>query len=149
MKIRTGSRLLLGLALGCLALAGAASIPQTEPAAPDLSTPLIYSIKGPDLFRSYCAACHGPDAKGGGPAAPALKATVPDLTLLAKNNGNRFPGTRVVKIIAGDQIVVSHGSREMPIWGPVFHRIESDQDFGNVRITNLTKYLESIQSGKR
>ena len=39
----------------------------------------------------------------------------------------------------------SHGSRDMPVWGPIFHQIENDQDFGNVRLQNLIKYLESIQ----
>jgi mono/diheme cytochrome c family protein len=33
----------------------------------------------------------------------------------------------------------------MPIWGPIFHQIEADMDWGNVRLENLVKYLESIQ----
>jgi hypothetical protein len=33
----------------------------------------------------------------------------------------------------------------MPVWGPIFHQIEEDQDFGNVRLRNLIKYLETIQ----
>lgn len=41
---------------------------------------LIPSLKGPDLFRSYCAACHGKDGHGGGPTAAVLKSQVPDLT---------------------------------------------------------------------
>jgi len=107
---------------------------------------LIYSVKGPDLFRAHCAACHGSDAKGGGPMASALKTKVPDLTMLAKNNGGHFPSARVRNRIMGDDMGISHGSREMPIWGPIFHQIEADQDFGNVRLQNLTKYLESIQA---
>jgi mono/diheme cytochrome c family protein len=106
---------------------------------------LIYSVKGPDLFRAHCAACHGSDGKGGGPVAPALKANVPDLTVLAKNNGGKFPSAHVRKLIDGEEVSISHGSREMPVWGPIFHQIEADQDFGNVRLDNLTKYLESIQ----
>jgi mono/diheme cytochrome c family protein len=102
--------------------------------------------KGPELFRAHCAACHGSDAKGGGPMALALKAKVPDLTVLAKKNGGRFPSARVSYTIMGDGVVMSHGSREMPIWGPIFHQIESDQDFGAVRLQNLVKYLESIQA---
>ena len=46
----------------------------------------------------------------------------------------------------GEEVSASHGSREMPIWGPIFHQIESDVDRGNVRLENLVKYLESIQS---
>ncbi len=107
---------------------------------------LIYSLKGPDLFRAYCATCHGSEGKGDGPTAPALKAKVPDLTQLARNNGGPFDAGRVRKIIAGDELVIAHGSREMPIWGLIFHQVEEDQDFGAVRLENLVKYVESIQS---
>jgi hypothetical protein len=37
------------------------------------------------------------------------------------------------------------GEREMPIWGPIFHEVESDQDFGEIRLEAVAKYLESIQ----
>jgi mono/diheme cytochrome c family protein len=107
---------------------------------------LIHSLEGPDLFRAYCASCHGADAKGSGPAASALKAKVPDLTLLAKNHGGEFPSAHVVKFIAGDQVPPSHGSREMPVWGPFLHQIEADVDLGYVRMDNLLAYLKSIQS---
>jgi hypothetical protein len=106
---------------------------------------LIYSVKGSDLFGAHCAACHGGDAKGNGPLASALKVKVPDLTVLAKNNGGVFPAVGVRRMIAGDKISTPHGSREMPTWGPLFHQIEWDQDLGNVRLDNLVKYLESIQ----
>jgi mono/diheme cytochrome c family protein len=107
---------------------------------------LIHSVAGPDLFRAYCASCHGSDAKGDGPAASALKTRVPDLTRLARNNGGKFPDARVRKTILGDDVIAAHGSREMPIWGPIFHQVEEDVDRGNVRLENLVKYLESIQS---
>jgi hypothetical protein len=51
----------------------------------------------------------------------------------------------VGKIIVGDDLVLAHGSREMPIWGPIFHQVERDQDLGNVRLQNIVKYVESIQ----
>jgi mono/diheme cytochrome c family protein len=107
---------------------------------------LIRSTAGPNLFRAYCASCHGSDAKGHGPAAEALRIKPPDLTVLAKNNAGEFPAARIQAVIMGTQAVASHGSREMPIWGPIFHQIEADVDKGNVRLDNLTKYLESIQS---
>ncbi len=110
--------------------------------------PLIRSTKGPDLFRAYCASCHGLDGKGDGPAASALKAKVPNLTLLAKNNGGTFPTARARRTITGEDVMASHGSREMPIWGPIFHQVEEDIDRGNVRIENLLEYLQSIQVSK-
>ena len=140
------SLLLLSLAFFCYQiLANARGTAQTEPKSKEQLEQLIYSVKGPDLFRAHCAACHGSDGKGEGPMAQALKSKVPDLTVLAKNNGGSFPSARVRKLIMGDDVLISHGSREMPIWGPIFHQIEEDQDFGNVRLENLVKYLESIQ----
>ena len=141
--------MLLGFALSCFVLASLGATPQTasrtQEKTKDQLEQLIYSVKGPDLFRAHCAACHGSDAKGSGPLASSLKTKVADLTVLTKNNGGQFPSARVRKTITGDDVLASHGSREMPIWGPIFHQVEADQDFGNVRLQNLTKYLESIQ----
>lgn len=134
-----------GMALNGARVAAQREPNRAKPGAASETQPLIYSLRGSDLFHAYCASCHGLQAKGDGPAAPALKAKVPDLTLLAKRNGGWFPLMRVRSVIAGDEILASHGSREMPVWGPIFHRIESDRDFGNVRLQNLAKYLESIQ----
>ena len=146
MKIQSGSRLLPKLALGVFLLSGGAAAAQTKPAAQKQYEQLIYSVRGPDLFRAHCAACHGPDGKGNGPAAAALKTKPANLTILAKNNGGKFPTDRVQKFISGDDpSLLSHGSREMPVWGPIFHQIEEDQDFGNLRLQNLIKYLETIQ----
>jgi mono/diheme cytochrome c family protein len=135
-------------ALAALAAFGAQSQSSPKSSAPQESQPLIRSVEGPDLFRAYCASCHGKDAKGNGPAAVALKAKVPDLTLLAKNNGGRFPEERVRKTILGEDGIAAHGPREMPVWGPIFHQIEEDVDRGHVRIANLVQYIKSIQSLK-
>ena len=109
------------------------------------ATRLIESIQGPDLFQAYCATCHGPDGKGGGPVAVALKGPVPDLTRISQRSGGAFPAARVQRIIAGEERISAHGSREMPLWGPIFQRIAWDQDVGRLCIYNLTKHLESLQ----
>jgi mono/diheme cytochrome c family protein len=145
---RKEARFLLGLAVACFVLVGVAVTAQTNSGTTDESKRLIDSVKGPDVFRAHCAACHGLEGKGDGPAGLALKKKVPDLTVLAKNNKGQFPSVRVRRTIAGEEVsawAISHGSREMPIWGPIFHQIESDMDWGNVRLDNLTNYLESIQ----
>jgi mono/diheme cytochrome c family protein len=123
--------------------AKSASDSAKKPAASQV--PLIPSLQGPDLFRSYCAPCHGQDGKGDGPVAPALNSRLPDLTTISKGRGGVFPEKWVRDLITGNQSVVAHGTREMPIWGPIFHQIENDQDYGFVRIRNLTEYLRSIQ----
>jgi mono/diheme cytochrome c family protein len=139
------SRLAISFAIVALLFSGLPARAQTKSEGQKGYERLIYSVKGPDLFRAHCAACHGFDAKGGGPVAPTLKSKPADLTIIAKRNGGQFPSARVLKIISGDEVLATHGSRDMPIWGPIFHQIEADQDFGNVRLQNLIRYLESIQ----
>lgn len=141
-----GACLWLGLALVPASTAGGDPNAQSGPSSEPQFQQLIRSVEGPDLFRAYCASCHGSDGKGHGPAAPALKTRVADLTVLAKRNGGQFPSDRVRRTISGDRVLDSHGSREMPIWGPIFHQIETDVDRGNVRMENLLNYLESIQA---
>jgi mono/diheme cytochrome c family protein len=107
---------------------------------------MIPSLDGPTLYQTYCAVCHGKAADGHGPMASVLKARVPDLTGIAKRNGGIFPFARVQKIIDGTESAgLGHGTREMPIWGPIFSQVTYDRDYGKVRIYNLAKYLQSIQ----
>jgi mono/diheme cytochrome c family protein len=146
MSVKTSVRFVTIWALGMFSLSGGAPAAQTKDTAVKQYEHLIYSVRGTDLYHAHCAACHGPDGKGSGPAAVALKRKPADITVLAKNNGGEFPKQRVQIFISGDDpSLLSHGSREMPVWGPIFHQIEEDQDFGNVRLKNLIKYLESIQ----
>ena len=103
-------------------------------------------VEGAKIFRYHCAACHGVDGRGHGPASVALKHPVPDLTLISQRSRGKFPYQRVKEIIEGKEPgLLAHGNREMPIWGPSFHEVESDQDWGEVRLDAITKYLESIQ----
>ncbi len=151
MKIRTASWSLivaLSLAVAAGPAANARMVPQNAQQAPDAQKQqnLIRSLEGVDLYKAYCASCHGITGKGDGPVAPTLKSTVADLTAIARTNGGVFPEARVRRIIMGEGMIASHGSREMPVWGPIFHQIEEDVDRGNVRLENLVKYLESIQS---
>jgi len=58
-----------------------------------------------------------------------------------------FPKVRVQRILAGEEPLSSgHGTREMPLWGPIFSEVDRDQDLGRVRIDNLTRYLMGIQA---
>jgi mono/diheme cytochrome c family protein len=135
---------------GAILLAGlfaAASTPPDDKAKAKAQEPvrLIGSLKGVDIYRAHCASCHGVDGKGDGPVAPALNTKLPDLTTISQRNGGVFPAERIKKIIAGDEVIAAHGSREMPVWGPIFHQIQEDRDYGEVRLHNLADYLKSIQ----
>ena len=104
------------------------------------------TIEGGKIFQYHCAACHGVDGRGHGPASVALKHPVPDLTLISQRSGGKFPYQRVKGIIEGNEPgLLAHGNREMPIWGPIFHEVESDQDWGEVRLDAITRHMESIQ----
>lgn len=103
------------------------------------------NARGRQLFVKYCASCHGTDGKGGGPAASSLKATLPDLTMIPKQDG-KFPALRVQRIISGADVVTGHGSREMPVWGEYFRTTYSDRLVSVGNVYALTKYIEHIQA---
>ncbi len=101
------------------------------------------------MFKAYCASCHGADGKGNGPAVPALKGPVPDLTTLAQRHGGKYPGTYVESVLKfGTDTHAAHGSQDMPIWGPVFNALNPNQVMSSttqLRIDNLAHYIGTLQ----
>lgn len=136
--------LLLVLALGCF-MAFAAD-EGTGKTITRVNAQPTASVNGVDLFKEYCAVCHGNDARGTGPAADALKKRPADLTQLARKNGGNFPELHVMNFIKGDDVVAAHGSRDMPIWGTIFASLSPNQDLVEVRVYNLLKYIEGVQA---
>ena len=105
------------------------------------------SVKGSELFREYCAVCHGTSGKGDGPAAAALKTPATDLTLIAQKNGGKFPQIQVQHIISGEADgPIAHGSKDMPVWGSLFRHMGPNEDLGTIRVYNLMKYIQEIQA---
>ena len=103
---------------------------------------------GQEMFNEYCAVCHGKDAKGNGPATAALTVPPADLTTLEKRHGGVFPSHYVATVLQnGVQEAKAHGSKAMPVWGPLFGSISGGISSGLVqlRINNLTQYIESLQ----
>src|ERR1700739_820904 len=83
---------------------------------------------GPEMFRTYCAVCHGEDGKGNGPAASALKTAPADLTALTQKHNGKFPVLEVQQYIRGESASVAHGSRDMPMWGDVLKNVSAGGD---------------------
>jgi mono/diheme cytochrome c family protein len=101
---------------------------------------------GKQMFTSYCAPCHGADARGHGPAANALKQPPTDLTGLAKANHGKYPDTHVVSVMRFGTDVNAHGSADMPVWGQIFGKMsKTNPQESDLRTTNLSRYLETLQ----
>lgn len=105
------------------------------------------AASGRQMFANYCASCHGTDGKGGGPATAALKTPPADLTTLSKSNGGKFPDMKVSATLRGEADLPAHGSKDMPVWGPLFRSVSGGHESEvQQRISNLTKYIETFQA---
>jgi mono/diheme cytochrome c family protein len=104
---------------------------------------------GKQMFVNYCAPCHGADGKGNGPQVSALVQRPVDLTVLAKNNGGKFPASHVTAVLNfGAKDAAAHGTRDMPVWGPILGSMGQPEDNRTtqaLRVKNLEAYIESIQ----
>lgn len=119
------------------AAAGAQQTTETFPGGPD----------GDEVFRTYCATCHGKAAKGDGPLATHLRFAPPDLTRFAKRNDGKFDDAVVHRIIDGRQPVKGHGGPDMPVWGDAFRKSAEgySEKAVKARIDALVAYLKTLQ----
>jgi mono/diheme cytochrome c family protein len=133
--------------LATIVAGGLASLAQeAKPSVKHEPAAMTSPASGKEMFLSYCASCHGKDAKGNGPAAGALKHAPADLTTLAQRNGGKYPYDKVTSILRGQANLMAHGDQEMPVWGPVFWSMsQGHEEQVQLRIVNLNKYLESLQ----
>jgi mono/diheme cytochrome c family protein len=108
--------------------------------------PRTSATSGQEMYKAYCASCHGQAGKGDGPVAGALKTPPTDLTHLSERNHGKFPSVQVVNVITGTAGVPAHGSKEMPVWGPIFLAMgHQHQSEARLRVANLADYLKSLQ----
>jgi mono/diheme cytochrome c family protein len=110
-------------------------------------------VSGAQMFKEYCAVCHGAGGNGDGPVATALKVSTPDLTTLARRHDGQFPGDYIANILKNGVQKPAHGSGEMPVWGPIFETMNRwnalcpgmEETPVTLQIANITSYLKSIQ----
>ena len=129
--------------VGATLVFGAVAASGQEPPSP----PVQQTDSGSDLFKTYCAVCHGKSARGDGPLAANMKKRPPDLTQFAARNGGTFPSALVAQIIDGRKPVTGHGGPDMPVWGDAFKasRLGSSEESVQARIKALVDYLETLQ----
>ena len=106
----------------------------------------LYS--GSDLFKTYCASCHGVAGKGDGALATQLRFPPADLTLLARRNKGKWDGDKVRRAIDGRDPVKGHGGTDMPVWGDAFKssREGYSEDAVREKIQALEEHLRSLQA---
>lgn len=143
--VLAGSMILVGS--GVLVFQGTAT-PQDAQEKTLKRVPITRSdpTSGKQMYKDYCAACHGIDGKGNGPATEFLKTPPPDLTTMAKRNDGKFPDGKFAGVLRFGTGTHPHGTSDMPIWGPLFRSQDTqNKSVGELRIHNLTSYVESIQ----
>jgi mono/diheme cytochrome c family protein len=104
---------------------------------------------GEEMYREYCAVCHGKEGKGDGPAASELKAETPDLTKMAKRNNGQYPADHVAAVLRFGTKEPAHGTADMPIWGGLLGTSATrgtETAIVHLRIANLTDYIKSLQA---
>ncbi len=109
-------------------------------------------IEGGKEFQQRCAICHGENGKGDGPYSFALVFKPADLTKLLIENDGYFPFLETYLIIDGRDMLKTHGTRLMPIWGDRYSEetwSTVSPEYGKTlvrgRIFELLLYLYSIQ----
>ena len=140
------SRWLIALFGAALGAAAAAADP---PAPEELRFRNLLVSLGERQFAETCAVCHGPNGRGDGPAAGALRQPPADLTRIAARRGGSFPDAEIASKIDGRFEVTAHGTREMPVWGvhlatPIAEDASGDE-VARGRIDLLVEYLKTIQ----
>ena len=145
MVIRAIRNVALPCALLFLSLAFAAAGPAQNKKTAHLTA--SNPVSGAQLYKRYCAVCHGNDLKGNGPVSPEFKNPPSDLTTLAQRHEGKFPDTYIQDVLQNGVKTPAHGNTEMPIWGPLFASIPgTDPELVKIRIINLTLYIKSMQA---
>jgi mono/diheme cytochrome c family protein len=143
------------LSASALFLIASGILAQTRPPSHESELPPTFVPSGERMYKQFCAACHGSNAKGHGPAASSLKVPPSDLTTLAKRHKGKVPYTYVSSVLHFGPGVSAHGSSAMPTWGPIFERLDDDSQGPSPvareiavrdRIQNLCDYLASLQA---
>ncbi len=112
------------------------------------------AAKGRVTYRTYCASCHGREARGDGNLAQYLTVAPSDLTRISERRGGEFPRDEIAATIDGRSGgTKGHGSREMPVWGDVFQSplsadsgpAEEPEERAQRKVAELVYFLETIQ----
>jgi mono/diheme cytochrome c family protein len=139
------TRIVAALAVVALVAFGSTVAAQGKPKVERTPVQPTSATDAAGMFQSYCAACHGKEGKGNGPAAKALTKTPADLTQLSAKNGGKFPEIEVSRYIEGADEVPAHGNRDMPVWGDLLRYAGGGRGLIPLRVKALTEYIKTLQ----
>jgi len=100
---------------------------------------------GSQMYKEYCAVCHGTTGQGDGPAIGFMRTPPPDLRKLRLRNNGIYPAGYVEALLHSGG--GNHGGDvlAMPAWESDLRSLHENVIFGDLRIYNLTVYVESLQ----
>ena len=102
---------------------------------------------GAQLFKTWCASCHGLTGQGNGALAPMLKQAVPDLTQLAAKNGGVYPTTASVESSTGRRSHRARRHRRADLAPPFVQTAAAIANLSvRARIDASSVYLEGIRT---
>jgi mono/diheme cytochrome c family protein len=118
-------------------------------AAPGAGAADFSAYSGIELYHRFCESCHGRSGEGNGPVSRGFATAVPDLTRIALRHGGKFPDNWVYRVIDGREAMVSHGPRDMPVWGSELWREQGADVTAGAKtrdaIARLVEYLRGLQ----
>jgi mono/diheme cytochrome c family protein len=134
----------------CLVLLGALACASEDGPTGPTGYRASLAESGRGWYVTYCAACHGVDGRGRGPAAEAMAQAPTDLTRLAEGSAGVFDAGAVAAYVDGRRTLAAHGSREMPVWGRRFDdrgaEVSEETRLAAGAILLIVEHLRTIQS---
>lgn len=106
---------------------------------------------GAEMYRMYCASCHGMSGRGDGPMAEYLRVPPTDLTMLARRQGGAFDEDAVSRAIDGRTRIGSHGPADMPVWGDTFSSslARGGEMVLRERVRAIARHVATLQISER
>lgn len=143
----TGGVVTAALLAAALLMPGVATMASAQEPAAKSAAEMRQRVTGGEVYRTYCATCHGTTGRGDGPLASAMRRPPADLTEIARRNGGEYPSEAVFRTIDGRTPIRGHGGPDMPVWGDAFARSRDGGDAATVkeRIDSLVDFIRMLQ----
>lgn len=121
-------------------------------AAPAAGAADYSAYTGAELYHRFCESCHGKGGAGDGPVSRSFAAALPDLTRIAQRHGGTYPENWVYRVIDGRESMISHGPRDMPVWGVELWREQGADVSAGIKTRDVTarlvEYLRGLQAAR-